>query len=75
MMSRKLKKSKKFPHGPIRTCVICRTKVLKKDLIRFSLPLEFAGEEVKGRGAYVCTEHDFEQIERYKKKISQGFTL
>jgi predicted RNA-binding protein YlxR (DUF448 family) len=46
-------------HIPIRTCVSCRAKRAKKDLIRLSLSKE--GEltrdmngKMQGRGAYVC---------------------
>lgn len=47
-------------HVPIRTCVACRRKFPKKELIRFIL----AGEEIilderathPGRGAYLCQE-------------------
>ncbi len=72
MANSKLKRNKKFPHGPVRTCIICRAKLAKKDLIRFSLPVASDDKEVKGRGAYVCTEHDFGQIERYKKTLAKA---
>jgi predicted RNA-binding protein YlxR (DUF448 family) len=72
MAIRKLKSSKKFPQGPVRTCVICRTKAFKKELVRFSIPVDSSGTERKGRGAYVCVEHDSKQIERYKKKLAKA---
>ncbi|MEN8257853.1 MAG: YlxR family protein [Thermodesulfobacteriota bacterium] len=56
----------------MRTCVICRTKAPKKELVRFALPANIAGSEKKGRGAYVCVEHDSVQIERYKKKLAKA---
>lgn len=50
----------KIGHVPIRTCVACRRKFPKKELIRFVL----VGEEIildrkatrPGKGAYLCQE-------------------
>ncbi|MBU0679805.1 MAG: YlxR family protein [Proteobacteria bacterium] len=61
----------KFPLGPVRTCVICRTKALKKELVRISLSSRH-GEKKNGRGAYVCADHDSVQLEKNRKKLAKA---
>ncbi len=62
----------KFPHGPIRTCVICRKKAPKRELRSFSLPRQRAAGLKTGRSAYVCLEHEAGQIEKNKKKLAKA---
>jgi predicted RNA-binding protein YlxR (DUF448 family) len=72
VMIRKPATKVKFPSGPIRTCVICRHKMPKKELQRFTPPDHVGGTESKGRGAYVCTGHDSVQIDKNIKKLARA---
>jgi len=53
--------SKKKSHVPIRTCIVCRQKKAKSELIRLvidddnKLIADIKGR-LKGRGAYICRD-------------------
>jgi predicted RNA-binding protein YlxR (DUF448 family) len=50
-------------HVPLRSCVVCRTKVAKRELIRIvhtptgDLVVDNTGKQ-SGRGAYLCSNPD-----------------
>ena len=44
----------------------------QEKLIRISLAVNVDGHEKKGRGAYVCPEHDSGQIGKNKKKLARA---
>ena len=53
--------SKKKSHVPIRTCIVCRQKKAKSELIRLAIDDEsklIADRKghLKGRGAYICRD-------------------
>jgi hypothetical protein len=49
-------------HRPLRTCVVCRTKTEKSNLMRFCLikdkPVFDIEQNVQLRGMYVCDDND-----------------
>lgn len=71
MMSRKPASKVKFPLGPVRTCVLCRAKALKTELVRIPRPAG-AGPALPGRGVYVCAGHDAAQIVKNRKKLAKA---
>ncbi len=46
------------PFGPVRTCIVCRKKYPKRDLVRLVLrdgaAVVDSRQKMSGRGAYVC---------------------
>jgi predicted RNA-binding protein YlxR (DUF448 family) len=63
-------------HVPIRTCIVCRTKKPKKDLLRLALTPEGVvvldiSQRMNGRGAYVC--HDCLQKLKWDKRLERAF--
>ncbi len=68
----------KKKHIPERTCIMCRKKIPKKDLIRFcfkngEIILDESKKEM-GRGAYLC-EECFLRIENKKVKRKLLYAL
>jgi predicted RNA-binding protein YlxR (DUF448 family) len=63
-------------HIPIRTCIVCRIKKPKKDLLRLVLTPEGVvvldiSQRMSGRGAYVC--HDCLQQLKLDKRLERAF--
>jgi len=63
-------------HVPIRTCIVCRAKKPKKDLLRLALTPEGAvvldvSQRMSGRGAYVC--HGCLQKLKWDKRLERAF--
>lgn len=66
--------SSKAGHIPLRTCVVCRRKTEKKQLMRFVLlDSEIVFDmncEIKKRGYYVCDDNScLQKLEKRVKKI------
>jgi len=69
-------------HLPMRTCVSCRAKRIKRDLARFVLdqegrPVQDHAFRMKGRGAYTCKREmcmegagNFKKIHRALRRLS-----
>ena len=60
-------------HVPERTCVVCRQKRLKKELLRFIIIEDFIVfdfyQKIQRRGLYVCNDNIcIEKIERWKTR-------
>lgn len=53
-------------HIPVRTCVACRKKASKSDMIRVVLDDDEAKidqkQKLSGRGAYVCSEDCYNNV-------------
>ncbi len=67
-------RSSKAGHIPLRTCVICRRKTEKKQLMRFVLlDSEIVFDmncDIKKRGYYVCDDNScLQKLEKKVKKI------
>jgi len=67
-------------HVPQRTCVVCRAKTSKRDLIRFIVvkgsPVYDLKQKLPARGSYVCDDNGClakleKWISRNKKKIKE----
>lgn len=61
-------------HKPQRTCVICRVKTDKRDLVRLviadgKLQSDMSGK-MDGRGAYLCRKRDCWQEASAQKQLS-----
>ena len=63
---------------PVRTCLACRAKKPKKELIRIvrsdeGISLDFTGRK-NGRGAYVCNDADCIAKLKKGKMLSKAFS-
>ena len=67
-------------YQPVRTCVCCRGKFLKKDLLRVvrladgSFIVDESGKS-DGRGAYVCKNADCLKKARKKRAFERAFSM
>ena len=68
-------RSSKAGHKPERTCVICRTKKFKEDLLRFFYDIDYYVIDYKkrlqqGKGNYLCDDNScIEQLEKWIEKV------
>ena len=62
-------------HVPIRTCVSCRERREKKDLVRLSITKEgiIAANRPEGRGVYLCRNNECKDLLKKDKKLSRLF--
>jgi predicted RNA-binding protein YlxR (DUF448 family) len=70
--------SKKKSHSPIRTCIVCRKKKSKQELIRLAVDqdnqviVDMKGT-IQGRGAYICRNKSCAEKLTVYKKIDRVF--
>ena len=70
--------SKKKSHVPIRTCIVCRQKKVKSELIRLiidddnKLIADMKGR-LKGRGAYICRDQSCKKKLVLSNKLDRVF--
>ena len=66
-------RNSKAGHIPLRTCVVCRQKKEKEDLIRFGVLnneiIYDLNGKLEGRGNYVCDRNEcLEKISKWKSR-------
>lgn len=67
-------------HQPVRTCIVCRRKALKSELVRFAGKQGEVVEDMQkresGRGVYCCpAEKCSSQLLKNKKKLNKALRL
>ncbi len=71
-----IESTRRPPHTPMRTCIVCRVKKAKGSLLRLALDKEgFVVVDLtttmEGRGAYVCSEC-FRNV-KWNKRLGRAF--